>query len=237
MMMRMRRVLGARAALFAEYVVWNSLIAAVAYGALVNFVDSERVRTTWASPNGALILFSVVHGWLTVPLSLVLAVGYLIYRAGSAWRVRHPGGDQQFRHFAAGRWPLWPIVYSGQAALIAVGVDAAFLTLVDLKPHGNFHWLLYPWAIAALGLLGVWTIHALFWPVSTGDWDWFGEAVLAAVFSSMIPVVGMGWVHFSDDPLTADLAAIQPVMFAVAMIPIALMVMRRGLAWAWRRWR
>lgn len=87
----------------------------------------------------------------------------------------------------------------------------------------------------------------LFWPATTSTEsdgssiadisDWFGEAVIAAVLSSMIPVLGMGWMHLSDDPLTADLVEIQPDMFGIAMIPIALMIIRRGAVWALRRLR
>lgn len=126
------------------------------------------------------------------------------------------------------------------------------LTFVDLKAYKNMHWVLYPWGVMAAALIGAWSLRAVCHPQSTeptaaagrGDmdlldqlWDWFGEAMLAAAFGSLIVVIGMAWKYIPGDPLSADLAPVNPVILAVGTIPLALMLMRRGITWAWRqRW-
>lgn len=250
-MAQKRWAMGARAVLFGEYVAWISLIAAAAYGALIAFGTSERVQTIWANPKGALLFFSVVHGWLTVPLSIVLAFGYLLRHAITTWRWRHAASDGNTERLAPSRWPIWPAVYGGEAAFGAAVSDVMLLTFDNLKLYNNMHWLLYPWGVMAAALLGVWTLRAVCHPQTAAStaaaqnadadpldrlWDWFGEATLAAAFGSLIAIVGMAWRFIPGDPFSAGLVPVNLAILAAGTLPIGLMIARRGIAWAWRRW-
>jgi hypothetical protein len=239
----MRLTKHSRGALVCEYALATSLIAILFFIVHVMESTDEQVLKLWANGEGALIIVAAMHAWLTAPLLIVLGFGYLVRRvmAASPARLgRQTRGDQSL---ASSRLGIRLIVYGSEAAFIAAISDVALATLVSLEAHNNTHWLLYPWGIMALATIGICFLRAVFDLQSmdtsaraiSGETDpsdqardWFGEAAMAAMFSSLIPVVGMGWMHNSDDPLTADLTSVQPVALAIAMIPIALMIMRRG---------
>ena len=143
---------------------------------------------------------------------------------------------------------MWHVVYSSEAVFAAAASDVMLLTFVDLKAYNNMHWVLYPWGFMAAVWIGVWSLRAACYAQSTepatgdmdplgGLWDWFCEAMLATAFGSLIVVIGMAWRYVPGDPLSADLVPVNLVILAAGMIPIALMIMRRGIAWAWRHRR
>lgn len=248
-MARMTWAPGPRMALLCEYVVWTSLIAVVTYVLLVTLSPYERTQRIWANPMGALTFFSVVHTWLTAPLSIILALGHLVRRAVTAWRPRRGAKDDRTVRVAVARWPIWPIVYSGQAAFSAAVSDILLLTLASVQLyHHNTHWVLYPWGVMAAVLFAAWSLRAVCHPVSADQtaaignsdlepsdrlWDWFGEAMIAAGFSSLVVVIVMAWRFVPGDPLTAELVPVNFFILAAGMIPIALMVVRRGAVWTW----
>jgi hypothetical protein len=248
----MRLTKHSRSALLCEHALATSLIAILFLFVHAMVSTDEQVLKVWANGEGALIIFAAMHAWLTAPLWIVLGFGYLVRRVIAASPSRFGGQARGDQPVTGARLDIWPIIYCGEAAFIAAISDVALATLINLKAHNNTHWLMYPWGVMALATIGIAALRtvcdlksmdtpsrAISGETNSADrvLNWFGEAAIAAMFSSLIPVIGMGWMHVSDDPLTADLASIQPVAFAIAMIPIALMIMRRGIAWAWRQRR
>jgi hypothetical protein len=244
----MRSITHSRSALLCEHALATSLIAILFFIVHAMASTDQQVLKVWANGEGALIIVAAMHAWLTASLLIVLGFGYLVRRVITASLSRLGKQARGGRQVVAPRLGIWPIIYSSEAAFIAATSDVALATLVNLKAHNNTHWLLYPWGVMVLATIGICLLRAVCHPQSMDTparaissetdpadrvCDWFGEAAVAAMFSSLIPVIGMGWMHISDDPLTADLASIQPVAFAVAMIPVALMIMRRGAIRAW----
>ena len=248
----MRLLAHSRSALLCEHAIATSLIAIVFFIVHAVLSTDEQVLKVWASGEGALIIFAAMHAWLTAPLLILLEFGYLVRRIAAASRRRSRKKAKGYPQIVAAGARIWPIVYIAEAAFVAATSDVVLAAFVNLKVHNNVHWLLYPWGVVALALIAVCLLrgvcqarsmagHSLAVPNEGGPadrvCDWFGEAAIAATFSSLIVVVGLGWMHISDDPLTADLASIQPVAFAVAMFPIGFMAIRRGAIRAWRRTR
>jgi len=179
------------------------------------------------------MFFLVVHGWPTAPLCIVLALGYLLRRAATMWRSR------------------WHLIYSVEAAACAVAGDVMILAFLRLKLHGNAHWLQYPWGLMGAVLVGVWSLGAVWHPERRGRTeatydatgrldrlsDWFGEATIAAGLGSLIVVVVMAGRFVPGDPLSADLVPVHLAILAAGTLPLALMIVRRGIAWVWRHRR
>ena len=222
---------------FLEYVAWISTVdTIIVVGAIVPFGKPLPVSQH-------VLLFGLILILFALPVVLMFGSGSLmrlVVRDRRKSTVKPTEIECQPRYY-------WPMEHYLQAFLSAVGgTIAGFVDVVDaqrLPPH----WVLFPWCVAGLTLLGILTLrtfvfgscidhqHPRAWLAATwtrGAWDRLGDLLIAASLTFLIVTCSaMSWFVGSGDEFAVFCAWV--MMFSLA--PLGLMLAGRGARWAWRR--
>jgi hypothetical protein len=178
--------------------------------------------------------------FLYVPLALVLLFGGLLRRGLGARRARLPSPARAGVESRPSKLPYWMIAWATLSAGVAATIDILLVSLVDLARSSDEHWLLYPWLAMGLTLYILVICRAALLPRQAGNgdgavdasegldrqWDWFGDAVIAAVFTGLLVIVMTAYMVAG---LYRDFVVGHFEMTAMMLVPLGCMVLRRGV--------
>ncbi|MFN0193699.1 MAG: hypothetical protein ACKVP5_17280 [Aestuariivirga sp.] len=189
-----------------------------------------------------------VYLWLNLPLAIFLSCGWLMRRKLDGPAIRTADSSARTPR----KWPLDMPAWFGVQVILGAGAAGAINVLlmmgVDLGRSSDWHWLLVPWGAVGMAVFAVSATRAVLYP-EVGDgtgaqaprayeanaylWDWFGDAVVAAIFSGLLSLV---MIATFAGKLTHDDFSDFAVIAGILLLPLCCMFVRHVVA-SVLRWR
>ncbi len=231
--------------LFLEHLAWTTLgiLSWEIYARLNLTFLTEPVIGDWLS------VFPYVYFWLNLPLAIVLSCGWLLRRKSVGRAVLTAASGER----TPKKWPLGMPAWLGVQVTLGAGaaglIDVLLMMGGDLGRSSDWHWLLFPWGEVGIAVFVVSVLREALYPEASRGmgtrapktfdaitylWDWFGDAVVAAVFSSLL-LVALAATLFGD--LTRDELPDYVAAAGVALLPLCCMFFRHVAVSVLRRSR